>query len=207
MRQDDFENLNARQRKLGEKTFSNPRNAAAGSVRQLDSRVTAIRKLHFFAYAWGEVSERLADTQFEAVKKLKDLGFLTNDYDEICRGFDALIKQYRNIESLRENLDYDIDGVVYKINDLDLQERLGIRSATPRWAIAHKFSSETVFTTLNAIEIQVGRTGALSPVARLEPVHVGGVHGFQRHAPQRRLHRGPRHLREPDSGRARHSGR
>ncbi len=175
MRQDDFEKLNARQSKLGEKTFSNPRNAAAGSVRQLDSRVTAIRKLHFFAYAWGEVSERLADTQFKAIEKLNDLGFTTNPQDKICPSLDALFEHYRDIESKRDNLGYDIDGVVYKINDLGLQERLGIRNIAPRWAIAHKFSSETVFTTLNAIDIQVGRTGALSPVARLEPVHVGGV--------------------------------
>ncbi len=175
MRQEDFEELNAQQNKRGEKTFSNPRNAAAGSIRQLDSRITASRPLRFFAYAWGELSEQLADTQIEAVERLAELGLPTNPLGAICPGLDALIARYRDIESRRASLGYDIDGVVYKLNDLGLQDRLGIRSTTPRWAIAHKFPAETAFTKLNAIEIQVGRTGALSPVARLEPVHVGGV--------------------------------
>lgn len=175
MRQKDFEELNAQQNKRGEKIFSNPRNAAAGSIRQLDSRITASRPLRFFAYAWGELSEQLADTQIEAVERLAELGLPTNPLGAICPGLDALIARYRDIESRRADLGYDIDGVVYKLNDLGLQDRLGIRSTTPRWAIAHKFPAETAFTKLNAIEIQVGRTGALSPVARLEPVHVGGV--------------------------------
>ena len=175
MRRDDFDVLNAQQSERGEKTFANPRNAAAGSIRQLDSRITASRPLHFFAYAWGESSERLAATQIEAVARMAELGLPTNPLGVICPGVDALIERYHHIDSLRDSLGYEIDGIVYKVNDLALQDRLGIRSTTPRWATAHKFPAETAFTTLNAIEIQVGRTGALSPVARLEPVHVGGV--------------------------------
>ena len=175
MRQEDFEELNAQQSERGEKTFANPRNAAAGSIRQLDSRITASRPLRFFAYAWGESSERLAGTQIDAVARMAELGLPTNPLGVICPGVDALIERYHHIDSLRGSLGYEIDGVVYKVNDLALQDRLGIRSTTPRWATAHKFPAETAFTTLNAIEIQVGRTGALSPVARLKPVHVGGV--------------------------------
>ena len=175
MQQDDFEVLNAQQSERGEKTFANPRNAAAGSIRQLDSRITASRPLRFFAYAWGETSERLADTQIEAVARMAELGLPTNPLGVVCPGVGALIERYHHIDTLRDSLGYEIDGIVYKINDLALQDRLGIRSTTPRWATAHKFPAETAFTTLNAIDIQVGRTGALSPVARLEPVHVGGV--------------------------------
>ncbi len=175
MRRDDFDVLNSQQSERGEKTFANPRNAAAGSIRQLDSRITASRPLRFFAYAWGESSEQLADTQIEAVARMAELGLPTNPLGVICPGVDALIGRYHHIDSLRDSLGYEIDGVVYKVNDLATQDRLGIRSTTPRWATAHKFPAETAFTTLNAIEIQVGRTGALSPVARLEPVHVGGV--------------------------------
>ncbi|MDE2915229.1 MAG: NAD-dependent DNA ligase LigA [Paracoccaceae bacterium] len=171
----DFETLNERQLRRGEKVFANPRNAAAGSLRQLDPRITASRPLRFFAHGWGDVSAPLAETQSEALARLHGLGFRVNTLGKACDGLDALICQYRTIASSRDSLGYDIDGVVYKVNALDLQERLGYRTATPRWAIAHKFPAETAFTRLNAIEIQVGRTGALSPVARLEPVTVGGV--------------------------------
>ncbi len=171
----DFASLNARQAAAGDKAFANPRNAAAGSLRQLDATITAARPLRFFAYAWGEVSEPLADTQLGAVARLTDLGFATNALTTLCDGSEALLAQYRRIEAARATLGYDIDGVVYKVNDLGLQRRLGFRSSTPRWAIAHKFPAELAWTRLLAIDIQVGRTGALSPVARLAPVTVGGV--------------------------------
>jgi DNA ligase (NAD+) len=171
----DFEALNARQRDAGAKTFANPRNAAAGSLRQLDVSITKSRPLKFFAYAWGEVSAPLADTQSGAIARLKALGFQTNPLTQICAGPSDMIAQYRDIETQRATLGYDIDGVVYKVDDLSLQARLGFRSTTPRWAIAHKFPAELAWTTLDAIDIQVGRTGALSPVARLSPVTVGGV--------------------------------
>jgi len=171
----DFAALNARQAEAGEKTFANPRNAAAGSLRQLDPAITAARPLRFFAYAWGAVSDPLAETQLGALQRLAALGFPTNPLTRLCDGPEALLAQYRLIEAQRATLGYDIDGVVYKVNDLGLQRRLGFRSATPRWAIAHKFPAELAWTRLLAIDIQVGRTGALSPVARLEPVTVGGV--------------------------------
>ncbi len=171
----DFAALNERQTTAGEKTFANPRNAAAGSLRQLDARITASRPLRFFAYAWGEVSEPLADTQFAAIHRLEALGFQTNPLTALCDGPQAMLARYRQIEALRATLGYDIDGVVYKVNDLALQARLGFRSSTPRWAIAHKFPAELAWTELLGIDIQVGRTGALSPVARLRPVTVGGV--------------------------------
>ncbi|NND42924.1 MAG: NAD-dependent DNA ligase LigA [Silicimonas sp.] len=171
----DFADLNARQAKAEAKTFANPRNAAAGSLRQLDSGVTADRPLRFFAYAWGSVSEPLATTQAEAIARLADLGFATNPLTRLCDGPGEMIAQYRDVEAQRATLGYDIDGVVYKVNDLALQARLGFRSTTPRWAIAHKFPAELAWTRLEAIDIQVGRTGALSPVARLAPVTVGGV--------------------------------
>ncbi len=171
----DFAALNARQAETGGKTFANPRNAAAGSLRQLDATITAARPLRFFAYAWGEVSEPLADTQMAAIGRLAVLGFQTNPLTRLCHGPDDLLAQYRSIEAQRATLGYDIDGVVYKVNDLALQRRLGFRSATPRWAIAHKFPAELAWTRLLGIDIQVGRTGALSPVARLTPVTVGGV--------------------------------
>jgi len=171
----DFEALNARQAERREKPFANPRNAAAGSLRQLDARVTAERPLRFFAYGWGEVSAALAETQMGAVERLAALGFPTNPLTVLCDGPEALLQHYDRIEQKRATLGYDIDGVVYKVDDLALQARLGFRSTTPRWAIAHKFPAELAWTRLEAIDIQVGRTGALSPVARLSPVTVGGV--------------------------------
>lgn len=171
----DFEALNARQSDRGGKIFANPRNAAAGSLRQLDASITRDRPLRFFAYAWGALSDPLADTQMEAIKRLSDLGFVTNPLTRLCETVEQLLAHYRDIEAQRATLGYDIDGVVYKVNDLALQGRLGFRSTTPRWATAHKFPAELAWTWLEAIDIQVGRTGALSPVARLQPVTVGGV--------------------------------
>ena len=175
MRHDDFAALNAAQEARGAKPFANPRNAAAGSLRQLDSSITRQRPLAFFAYAWGEVSEPLAETQIGAIERLKDWGFETNPFTALCAGAKELVAHYEQIGTARPDLPYDIDGVVYKVNDLALQARLGFRSTTPRWAIAHKFAAELAWTRLEAIDIQVGRTGALSPVARLTPVTVGGV--------------------------------
>lgn len=171
----DFEALNARQAERSDKSFANPRNAAAGSLRQLDSKITAARPLRFFAYAWGELSAPLADTQMGAIERLAALGFQTNPLTTLCSDLEAMLAEYARIEQCRATLGYDIDGVVYKVNDLALQGRLGFRSTTPRWAIAHKFPAELAWTRLEAIDIQVGRTGALSPVARLTPVTVGGV--------------------------------
>jgi len=175
MAQADFAELNARQAETGERTFANPRNAAAGSLRQLDPAITAARPLRFFAYAWGALSEPLAGTQMGALARLAALGFPTNPLTRACDGPQALLAAYRALEAQRATLGYDIDGVVYKVDDLALQRRLGFRAATPRWAIAHKFPAELAWTRLLAINIQVGRTGALSPVARLQPVTVGGV--------------------------------
>ncbi|HJO51359.1 NAD-dependent DNA ligase LigA [Sulfitobacter pontiacus] len=175
MRHDDFDALNARQTANGGKTFANPRNAAAGSLRQLDAEITRARPLAFFAYAWGALSAPLAETQFQAIERLKAFGFDTNPLTTLCDGPQEMIAHYRKIEEQRATLGYDIDGVVYKVNDLALQDRLGFRSTTPRWAIAHKFPAELAWTRLEDITIQVGRTGALSPVARLHPVTVGGV--------------------------------
>jgi len=171
----DFAALNARQAASGGKIFANPRNAAAGSLRQLDAGVTAARPLRFFAYAWGALSEPLAATQFAAIARFNSMGFQTNPLTVLCAGPAEMLAQYRRIEAMRATLGYDIDGVVYKVDDLALQARLGFRATTPRWAIAHKFPAELAWTRLEAIDIQVGRTGALSPVARLAPVTVGGV--------------------------------
>ena len=171
----DFAALNARQAAAGGKVFANPRNAAAGSLRQLDPGITAARPLRFFAYAWGALSEPLAASQSAAIERLKALGFQTNPLTRLCVGPQEMLEHYRRIEAMRANLGYDIDGVVYKVDDLALQARLGFRATTPRWAIAHKFPAELAWTRLEAIDIQVGRTGALSPVARLAPVTVGGV--------------------------------
>ncbi len=175
MSHDDFAALNERQSEAGGKTFANPRNAAAGSLRQLDPAVTASRPLRFFAYAWGSLSAPLAGTQLGAIERLSTLGFQTNPLTRLCDGPAEMLAHYRTIEERRATLGYDIDGVVYKVNDLALQGRLGFRSTTPRWAIAHKFPAELAWTRLEGIDIQVGRTGALSPVARLKPVTVGGV--------------------------------
>lgn len=171
----DFAALNTRQEAAGAKPFANPRNAAAGSLRQLDADITRARPLRFFAYAWGDISDPLAETQMEAIRRLGALGFQINPLTRLCDGPEAMLAHYAAIEEQRATLGYDIDGVVYKVDDLSLQARLGFRSTTPRWALAHKFPAELAWTRLEAIDIQVGRTGALSPVARLQPVTVGGV--------------------------------
>ncbi len=171
----DFAALNEKQVKAGDRTFANPRNAAAGSLRQLDSSITASRPLHFFAYAWGEAPELPGETQYDVVMGFKRLGFPVNPLMKICRSPAELLSVYRDIDERRADLGYDIDGVVYKVNRLDWQQRLGFVSRSPRWAIAHKFAAEQATTVLEGIDIQVGRTGALTPVARLRPVTVGGV--------------------------------
>ncbi len=171
----DFLALNRRQEAEGKPTYVNPRNTAAGSLRQLDASITAARPLKFFAYAWGEVSQLPADTQTGMVEAFERYGFRVNPLMVRSESAEGLLKQYRKIEEERARLAYDIDGVVYKVDDLALQERLGFVSRSPRWAIAHKFPAEKATTILRGIDIQVGRTGALTPVARLEPVTVGGV--------------------------------
>ncbi|MBW0366602.1 NAD-dependent DNA ligase LigA [Ensifer adhaerens] len=175
MAKSDFAALNAEMAALGKPLYVNPRNTASGSLRQLDAKVTASRKLRFFAYAWGEISEMPADTQMGMVEVFKSWGFPVNPLMQRLSSADALLEHYHHIERERPDLDYDIDGVVYKVDRLDLQARLGFRSRSPRWATAHKFPAEQAFTRLTAIDIQVGRTGALTPVARLEPITVGGV--------------------------------
>jgi DNA ligase (NAD+) len=175
MTRDDFALLNERQAESGGKIFANPRNAAAGSLRQLDVSITASRPLRFFAYAWGEASRLPADTQSGVDAAFAKWGLPVNKRARICDGAAALIAYYDGLAEDRAALPYDIDGVVYKVNRLDLQERLGFVSRSPRWAIAHKFPAQQATTILNGIDIQVGRTGALTPVARLKPVTVGGV--------------------------------
>jgi len=167
--------LNERQKAAGGQIFANPRNSAAGSLRQKDASITASRPLGFFAYAWGEISEMPADTQTGMIKWFERCGFKTNPLTKLCRSTGELIAFHRKIEEERAELDYDIDGVVYKVDRLDWQERLGFVSRTPRWGIAHKFPAERALTILKDIEIQVGRTGALTPVGKLDPVGVGGV--------------------------------
>ena len=171
----DFAKMNARQEAAGEKTFANPRNAAAGSLRQQDSSITASRPLRFFAYAWGEAPKLPAATQYEVVQAFSSWGLPVNPLTKLCSSAEDMLEHYRKIESQRATLNYDIDGVVYKVNSLDYQARLGFVSRSPRWGLAHKFSAEQATTVLEAIDIQVGRTGALTPVARLKPVTVGGV--------------------------------
>ncbi|MEA1676901.1 NAD-dependent DNA ligase LigA [Nitrospirillum sp. BR 11163] len=175
MRREDFLALNKAQAEKGEKVFANPRNAAAGSLRQLDAGITADRPLRFFAYTWGELSEPLGATQSESRRRLAELGFTISEPSRLCRAADELLAYYRDIGAQRATLPFDIDGVVYKVDRLDLQERLGFRTRTPRWATAHKYPAEKAQTLLKAISIQVGRTGALTPVAELEPITVGGV--------------------------------
>ena len=175
MRHADFAALNARQAEAGLQVFANPRNFAAGSLRQLDPRITASRPLAFFAYAWGEVSEPFASTQLGAIEAMGRFGLPTNPLTRLCHSTAELIERYHAIEAERATLGYDIDGVVYKVNDLALQDRLGFISRSPRWAVAHKFPAEKAMTVIEAIEINVGRTGALTPIAKLKPVTVGGV--------------------------------
>src|SRR5262245_6696941 len=167
--------LNERQKAAGDTIFANPRNSAAGSLRQKDPGITASRPLGFFAYAWGEMSAMPADTQSGMIAWFAAAGFKTNPLMQVCQDVDALLAFHHAIELERGPLDYDIDGVVYKVDRLDWQERLGFVSRFPRWAVAHKFPAEKATTVVNDIEIQVGRTGALTPVAKLEPVTVGGV--------------------------------
>jgi DNA ligase (NAD+) len=177
----DFAAINAEQERAGDRIFANPRNAAAGSLRQLDSSITARRPLRFFAYAWGEMRNRgetsamPATTQWDMVQAFASYGFRTNPRMALCTSLEEMLAVYRSIEAERSNLGYDIDGVVYKVNDLALQGRLGFVSRAPRWATAHKFPAEQATTLLEAIDIQVGRTGAHTPVAKLKPVTVGGV--------------------------------
>ena len=172
---DDFIAMNKSQLEAGQAEYKNPRNAAAGSLRQIDANVTALRPLKFFAYTWGEISAPFAATQMDAVEKFAAWGFDVNPLMAMFNSADGLLSLYHKIETQRAELGYDIDGVVYKVNDLALQNRLGFVSRAPRWATAHKFPAEKAITTLEAIDVQVGRTGALTPVARLTPINVGGV--------------------------------
>ena len=175
MLKQDFLALNKKQAEADDTVFANPRNSAAGSLRQKDVSITASRPLKFFAYAWGEMSELPADTQHGMLAWMDKAGFVVNPLTKLCKDIDEVLAFYRRIGEDRASLGYDIDGVVYKIDRLDWQERLGFVSRNPRWAVAHKFAAEQATTVLNGIDIQVGRTGALTPVARLAPVTVGGV--------------------------------
>ncbi|HRO04895.1 MAG TPA: NAD-dependent DNA ligase LigA, partial [Terricaulis sp.] len=170
-----FAAMNARLEAEGKQTYVNPRNSAAGALRQLDAKITATRPLRFFAHGWGELSEPLAETQFESMARLKQLGFPVTPAMIRAANAEQLLAAYQQILEGRPALAYEIDGVVYKVDDLSLQQRLGFVSRSPRWAIAHKFAAEQQTTTLEGIDIQVGRTGALTPVGRLAPVFVGGV--------------------------------
>ena len=171
----DFIHLNEQQKRVGEKTFANPRNAAAGSLRQLDPKITETRPLRFFAYAWGEVSRPFAKTQWEARIHLESWGFKLNKPSRVVKNLEEIKAYYDEIDSTRSRLGFSIDGVVYKVNRLDFQERLGFKNRSPQWAIAHKFSPEKAQTHIRRISISVGRMGTLTPIAELEPVNVGGV--------------------------------
>ena len=175
MLKQDFLALNKKQQEAGDTIFANPRNSAAGSLRQKDVSITASRPLKFFAYAWGEMSEPPSDTQHGMLTWMQKAGFVVNPLIRPCRSLEDVLGFYRSIGEQRAALPYDIDGVVYKVDRLDWQERLGFAGRAPRWAIAHKFAAERATTVLEKIEIQVGRTGALTPVARLSPINVGGV--------------------------------
>ena len=175
MAKKDFLALNEKNSAEKKKIFANPRNAAAGSLRQLNPRVTAARKLSIWAYTWGEVSERQWQTQEEFFEKLQEWGFPINPNNKVCKSIEEMEENFAQVMEKRANLPYDIDGLVYKVNSIELQERLGFLTRTPRWAIAHKFPAEQAITRINNIRVQVGRTGALTPVADLEPVNVGGV--------------------------------
>jgi DNA ligase (NAD+) len=167
--------LNEQQAKASKPLFANPRNSAAGSLRQLDASITASRPLGFYAYTWGEMSDMPADTQWGMLQWLSREGFTTSPLAVLCHSVEELLEYHRQMEARRAALDFDIDGVVYKVNRLDWQQRLGFVSRDPRWAVAHKFAAQKATTVVRGIEIQVGRTGALTPVAKLEPVTVGGV--------------------------------
>lgn len=175
MTHEDFQALNQRQQSQSKALFANPRNAAAGSLRQLDAKITATRPLHFFAYAWGAVSQMPAATQAGVLEALKSYSLPVNPLTRLCCTLEEMLDHFQFIESQRATLGYDIDGVVYKVDSIELQTRLGFVSRAPRWAVAHKFPAEQATTIVRDIEIQVGRTGALTPVARLAPVTVGGV--------------------------------
>ncbi|HEX5320091.1 MAG TPA: NAD-dependent DNA ligase LigA [Stellaceae bacterium] len=175
MEREGFFAVNAEREAVGEPVFANPRNVAAGSLRQLDPAITARRPLKFFAYAWGDASAPFAKTHAEALAHFRDWGFTVNPLSRLCRGVAEILEFYRDIGEHRADLPYDIDGVVYKVNDLELQRRLGMVSRAPRWALAHKFPAERAQTVLTEIRIQVGRQGSLTPVAVLEPITVGGV--------------------------------
>ncbi|NBB69500.1 MAG: NAD-dependent DNA ligase LigA, partial [Alphaproteobacteria bacterium] len=171
----DFRRLNEEREAAGEGVFANPRNAAAGSLRQLDPSITAKRPLRFFAYSWGELSERLAERYSEFLDHLRGFGFRVNPETRVCADVDALVAYHAELAHRRAALGYDVDGVVYKLDRIDFQERLGFVGRAPRWAIAHKFPAERAETVVETIDVQVGRTGALTPVAHLAPVTVGGV--------------------------------
>jgi DNA ligase (NAD+) len=175
MHRDDFAALNARRAEAGQPQFANPRNSAAGSLRQLDPKVTASRPLRFFAYSWGEVSDTVAETQSGVRETLQAWGFVLNQPARVCGAVEEMLAFYADLEGRRNELPFEIDGVVYKVDRIDWQERLGTVSRAPRWALAHKFPAEQAQTKLHRIAIQVGRTGALTPVAHLEPITVGGV--------------------------------
>ena len=170
-----FSELNEELEKTGSKTFSNPRNAASGTLRQFKSNKNRNKNLCFFAYSVGNATHQLADSQAMLLKVFNDIGFKTNDISKVFTSVEELLQYYEKVFSMRTELDYDIDGIVYKVNNFSLQQRLGFRSSSPRWAIAHKFPAELSITIIEDIEIQIGRTGTLSPVAKLKPVNIGGV--------------------------------